>query len=161
MFLPINKTAIYFALAIVLGIILSSLYKWKYDDWIAIPKAREAMQAQLRDPESAEFRNERFTNSRTLCGEVNAKNGMGGYTGFERYFTTGAVSYLEKSGSLNKETHEEFMLRMDKKIALLKSYNQIQEAHPKITMPSESRIDEQAAEEVVRDKFREACGIDL
>ena len=156
-----DKTALYFGAAIIIGVIASVTYKMKYDDWIAIPKAREVIQSQLRDPGSAQFRNERLTKTRTLCGEVNAKNGMGGYTGFERYFTTGAVSYLEKSGSLNKETHEEFMLRMDKKIALLKSYNQIQEAHPNITMPSESRIDEQAAEEVVRDKFREACGIDL
>jgi len=157
----LDKTVIYFGAAVVTGIIASATYNIKYDDWIAIPKAREAIQAQLRDPGSAQFRNERLTKNRTLCGEVNSKNGMGGYTGFEKYFTTGSVSYLEKSGSLNKETHEEFMLRMDAKIALLKSYNQIKEAHPDISMPSESRIDEQAAEEVIKDKFREACGIDI
>lgn len=156
-----DKAVIYFGAAIVTGIIASATYKIKYDDWIAIPKAREVIQSRLRDPSSAQFRNERFTENRTLCGEVNSKNGMGGYTGFEKYFTTGSVSYLEKSGSLNKETTAEFILRLDAKIALLESYNKIKEANPNISMPSESRVDEQAAEDVIKNKFREACGIDI
>lgn len=34
----------------------------------------------LKDPDSAEFRNQSG-----LCGEVNAKNGFGGYTGYRRF----------------------------------------------------------------------------
>lgn len=36
--------------------------------------------AHLKDPESAQFRNQYG-----LCGEVNAKNAMGGYVGYRRF----------------------------------------------------------------------------
>lgn len=42
--------------------------------------AREFVQANLKDPKSAEFRNQK-----SLCGEVNAKNSFGAYTGFKRF----------------------------------------------------------------------------
>lgn len=42
--------------------------------------ARDFVSKSLKDPGSAEFRNQ----SR-LCGEVNAKNSFGGYTGFRRF----------------------------------------------------------------------------
>ena len=38
------------------------------------------VKAQLKDPSSAQFKNQRGA-----CGEVNSKNGFGGYTGFKRY----------------------------------------------------------------------------
>jgi hypothetical protein len=48
-------------------------------------KARDVVKGQLFDPQSAEFRNERTTDMGNVCGEVNAKNRMGGYVGFSRY----------------------------------------------------------------------------
>ena len=45
--------------------------------------SREFVVANLKDPDSAEFRNQNG-----FCGEVNAKNGFGGYTGFKRYIAT-------------------------------------------------------------------------
>lgn len=155
----ITATLVFGAMAA--AIIGGGVFALKFEDWIKIPKAREPILAQLRDPGSAQFRNEHFGKSGALCGEVNSKNGMGGYTGFEKYFTTGKVSYLENSGSLDVDTTDEFILRMDKKIALLKAYNQIQAEHPNIPAPSEAKIAEQAAREVIRDKFREACGIEI
>lgn len=41
----------------------------------------EAVKAELRDPTSAMFRNVR-TVSAWVCGEVNSKNGFGGYAGW-------------------------------------------------------------------------------
>ncbi len=41
---------------------------------------RERVQSILKDPGSAEFRNEV-----AFCGEVNSKNSFGAYTGFKRY----------------------------------------------------------------------------
>ena len=38
------------------------------------------VKANLKDPDSAEFRNQRG-----MCGEVNAKNSFGGYNGFKRF----------------------------------------------------------------------------
>jgi len=56
-------------------------------------QAKDAVKATLKDPESAQFRN-LYTKSWTgkaspddaVCGEVNAKNSYGGYTGFTRFY---------------------------------------------------------------------------
>lgn len=67
------------------------------DDDAMIRDAEKAMTAKLRDPDSAQYRNMavRRTSSGQLhvCGEVNAKNGYGGYAGFERfiYLSTGSL----------------------------------------------------------------------
>nr|WP_321329066.1 hypothetical protein [Alcaligenes faecalis] len=42
--------------------------------------AREYVTANLKDPGSAEFRNQK-----SMCGEVNAKNSFGGMTGYTRF----------------------------------------------------------------------------
>jgi hypothetical protein len=44
----------------------------------------EATRANLKDPSSAQFRNV-VQNGDMICGEVNGKNGFGGYSGFERF----------------------------------------------------------------------------
>lgn len=58
--------------------------KRKRDDEVTEIKmqrlAREFVKANLRDPESAQFRNQRGG-----CGEVNAKNSFGGYPGYRRF----------------------------------------------------------------------------
>jgi hypothetical protein len=52
-------------------------------------EGREAVKSLLTDPSSAQFRNLRFHpargQARHLCGEVNAKNRMGGYVGFQAF----------------------------------------------------------------------------
>lgn len=42
--------------------------------------SKEYVAGLLRDPKSAEFRNQKGN-----CGEVNSKNAFGAYTGFQRY----------------------------------------------------------------------------
>lgn len=54
--------------------------------------AHKAVEQKLRDPSSAEYRNEKlgsYQGVSVICGEVNAKNGFGGMTGFERYVSNG------------------------------------------------------------------------
>lgn len=48
-------------------------------------KAKKAIANNLKDPGSAQFRNIRESSPGILCGEVNAKNAMGGYVGFKRF----------------------------------------------------------------------------
>lgn len=49
-----------------------------------------AVRNELRDPSSAQFRALKVLpggpEDGALCGEVNAKNAMGGYTGFEPFY---------------------------------------------------------------------------
>ena len=47
-------------------------------------KTEKLVKEQLRDPESAQFQN-----VKNGCGEVNAKNSYGGYTGFKKFYTKG------------------------------------------------------------------------
>ena len=48
------------------------------------------VKAKLKDPSSAEFRNQFIGKKGVPCGEVNAKNSFGGFTGFHRYIAVGA-----------------------------------------------------------------------
>lgn len=54
-------------------------------------QSRQPVLEKLNDPDSAKFRNERFvggwTISGVMCGEINAKNRMGGYIGYVKYYT--------------------------------------------------------------------------
>lgn len=54
--------------------------------------ARARMVEVLRDPDSARFRNVRYSvqsDGRIIfCGEVNARNGLGGYTGYMLFVTS-------------------------------------------------------------------------
>jgi len=68
------------ALVALAGIILAGCGKSDID------RAREAVVNRLKDPESAQFRNERVVGKEGfVCGEVNAKNSAGGYVGFSSY----------------------------------------------------------------------------
>lgn len=62
-------------------------------DQAALDKGQEAVKYRLKDPESARFRGvavywEKDGTAYT-CGEVNAKNSMGGYVGFGQFLTNG------------------------------------------------------------------------
>ncbi|WP_141249457.1 hypothetical protein [Sphingobium sp. D43FB] len=56
---------------------------------------KEAIKAKLRDPTSAEFQDVKFHlafgKTPVSCGKVNAKNGFGGYGGYERFIAAGDV----------------------------------------------------------------------
>lgn len=66
--------------------------------WIS--EGKRQIQAVLKDPSSADFRNVRFYSGGGIpvtCGEVNAKNGFGGYTGFERFVAAGSQIAVTES----------------------------------------------------------------
>lgn len=72
-----------------------------------IDTAKDAVAERLRDPSSAQFRNVKAGQANnglnTVCGEVNAKNGYGGYAGYQRFITNsdGKFVYLESQGHSN------------------------------------------------------------
>ncbi len=69
--------------------------------------AEHALKAQLRDGESAQFRNEKAyrqpNGSFIVCGEVNAKNGFGGYSGFETFVAAGAAIVTRQGWTSNRK----------------------------------------------------------
>jgi hypothetical protein len=52
---------------------------------------------KLKDPASAKFRNSKvfYAIAPVVCGEVNAKNGFGGYSGYTRFASGGSIQVLE------------------------------------------------------------------
>lgn len=54
-------------------------------------RGMDSVKGRLRDPGSAQFRNVFFHHNSipVACGEVNAKNALGGYTGFEKFISAG------------------------------------------------------------------------
>lgn len=69
-----------------------------------IVAAQRAVQASLKDPDSAKFENvyANYTDGYGLvaCGRVNAKNSVGGYTGFKRFVSGGKSVILEGRDNL-------------------------------------------------------------
>lgn len=58
--------------------------------------AEEVVKSALKDPESAQFQDVReCTGDRSMVmGKVNAKNEMGGYTGFDQFIVAGGTAYF-------------------------------------------------------------------
>lgn len=51
----------------------------------AIVQAKKLVEAELIDPRSAQYEDVKASGA-VVCGRVNAKNRMGGYVGFKRFF---------------------------------------------------------------------------
>jgi hypothetical protein len=68
-------------------------------------RAREAAARSLIDPASAEFRNVVDTGT-VICGEINAKNRMGAYVGFVRFYVEPATwnAVLEPQSELDPQS---------------------------------------------------------
>ncbi len=68
-----------------------------------VERSRNNVALMLKDPASAKFRNSYFSLALiggkeipVTCGEVNAKNSFGAYTGYERFIAPATgISYLE------------------------------------------------------------------
>jgi len=65
--------------------------------------AKKAVTQLLKDPESAKFKevffNETQKGGAVACGQVNSKNSLGAYTGFQRFISNSKTTYLEEKSS--------------------------------------------------------------
>ena len=64
-----------------------ALVATEYNEKTLIEKSKKHVLNQLKDPDSAKFRNIYVIDKSLVCGEVNAKNSYGGYNGFTFYYT--------------------------------------------------------------------------
>lgn len=80
----------------VLGVIVVGVFGWRAH---IINELRKPVLERLNDPDSAQFRNEWLLfgwsswspDANVLCGEVNAKNRMGGYTGYVKFSSNSGI----------------------------------------------------------------------
>jgi hypothetical protein len=70
----------------------------------AIGEAKKAVEVQLKDPSSVQWRDVEEYSEGVVCGEFNAKNSMGGYTGFKRFIFNGLPQ--DKTAQLLVSTRE-------------------------------------------------------
>lgn len=57
-----------------------------------IEQSKDAVRARLKDSRSAEFKDvffNRASGTPMTCGQVNSKNSLGGYTGYQRFVASG------------------------------------------------------------------------
>lgn len=72
--------------------LLAGCNKEKSAEELLIESAQQTIALQLKDPQSVQFRNMKGSErAKMVCGELNAKNGMGGYVGFKRFMVGGAI----------------------------------------------------------------------
>lgn len=70
-----------------------SLTACTMSEGVAVSAAQDMIAKQFKDPDSAQFQNVRLVDPGsnpnrhwgTICGEVNARNGFGGYVGFKQF----------------------------------------------------------------------------
>lgn len=56
----------------------------------------------LKDPESAKFRDVKLNKAKTaLCGEVNAKNGFGAFSGYQAFVAVDSAAFIMRGDSCN------------------------------------------------------------
>ena len=70
--------------------------------------AETAIKNMLKDPESATFSSETYNSSYDgVCGYVNAKNALGGYTGKTRFIVVNQNAVMEEQAQ-SKQEHKQF-----------------------------------------------------
>ncbi|MEJ1140293.1 hypothetical protein [Stenotrophomonas sp. CCNWLW162] len=76
--------------------------KAQHEKWFGaemIVAAERAVRAELKDPDAAQFKEVRANYTEefgvVVCGRVNGKNELGGYTGFRRFVSGGKSVILE------------------------------------------------------------------
>jgi hypothetical protein len=105
-----SRTAIALIVALSLVACEDAATKAKRDadmeDFALIKFHEDRVGASLREPSSAEFRNVKVYRSvlPVVCGEVNGKNGFGGYAGYQRFVSGGVVAVESgmKAGEMTK-----------------------------------------------------------
>lgn len=80
--------------------------KRRSDRSLAESVAKEAVLAQLKDPDSAKFGKVVVKESGIVCGYVNAKNSLGGYTGEKGFISLGGpkMTWLQGEAKDFEET---------------------------------------------------------
>jgi len=78
------------------------IFSISYAENISENETKEKVKSVLKDPDSAKFQNiKTVINSigqESICGEVNARNSFGGYTGFSSFsYTNGTVIFFEEN----------------------------------------------------------------
>lgn len=133
-----------------------------------LKERRDLVTGRLKDPSSVQFRSESFKND-WLCGELNAKNSYGAYSGFKRFLVKdSSAAYIEAIGSVGSDDISRSNYFSEVRLTALKMQNArlaernayMRENHKEpAAMPQISDEDayDHAQEEVFDNLWRERC----
>lgn len=71
----------------------------KIEEMNQVSFGEKRLKNSLKDPSSAEIRNSRLGKSGVICGEVNAKNSFGAFTGYKKFIQIGTTTLMEDGSS--------------------------------------------------------------
>ncbi|MDO9277661.1 MAG: hypothetical protein Q7U05_03740 [Polaromonas sp.] len=127
---------------------------------------RSNVNAQMKDPGSTQFRNEKIVNG-LMCGEINSKNGYGAYAGFKRFISRSpSYAYIEGFGYVGEEiehsripeTHEQIIERVDIATSVLRDQNALAKAHGSgFVSMSNSETEAEMARRLFKVRWDRAC----
>ncbi|MEY0874768.1 hypothetical protein [Providencia manganoxydans] len=72
-----------------------SLRKEVIEEMNQISFGEKRLKSSLKDPSSANIRNSKLGRSGVVCGQVNAKNSFGAYTGYKNFIQIGSTSLID------------------------------------------------------------------
>lgn len=105
--------------------------------------AKEAVKRHLKDPDSVEFRDVASYENGVTCGQYNAKNGYGAYSGFQ--------GFVYDNGAVSLQSNNEYMSARDKcTVGMGCDPEKIKEIENKI-------ISGVRAEDIPNSMFKDAC----
>jgi len=85
-------------------------------DDVLLQKTMDRLRETFKDPDSAKFKNVKvvhYGDGRFACGEVNAKNSMGGYVGYKPFIGDFVVDVNKLSGIKRKRSTEFYNKAVD------------------------------------------------
>lgn len=71
----------------------------RYNNMNVISASNSGVKSVLKDPESANFKNQSVGRDGYVCGQVNAKNSFGAYSGFKKYLSKNGMTVIDDGGS--------------------------------------------------------------
>lgn len=155
-----NKLTVSIFLVAVVG---GGFFLKNYLDQKEIQDLRLPIISNLVDPESAQFRDEIRIGKSVLCGEVNAKNRMGGYTGFKKFVRTQEFFHVEgtdlsRFSSKDGKSTEDVIAGLDAKISIQELQIKNKEAGLPYTL-SKSEVEELIQKKLFDKTWNENCKV--
>lgn len=89
------------ALTLLAALIVGGAYFYaRQAGWVGLEsEARDALAYTLKDAPTAQFRKLSKDSLGTICGEVNARNGFGAYTGYRQFYAWRGTVFIDSDDS--------------------------------------------------------------
>lgn len=87
---------------VLLSLLCCGLVHAAPNDARLVATSKAIVADQLKDPDSAKFRKVAIVR-KSVCGEINAKNSMGGYVGYRRFMVVDTTSAIDDDSAQFEE----------------------------------------------------------